>query len=488
MDQFPTETVLKDGINIPKDSELLKDHDQATDISNQEALTKLNTLNLPISYDSPKSLPLRNQFLLHSLPLLDNISTQILRIIAIGPYEETLAIITNEESSDLTNNLKDLITLFQQIKLLYSDNEPFLTIKHVFDFNELMEQTNRDAAIVEFNKLIHDSIENVLKKSNLTTFLLATLGSIDVGFFHLNESFLDVFCPTNDRTHNGKLLKTQAKLFLELKTQAFISALDTNSTNSRSRSEILDDIFPNDLNEYLLKRRNCTQLTPSEIDFLSRCKLRKETLLNDDGTNLNEKYEWLIFLKELFSYVIKNLSSLINPKKNTAVSSSFSSHDILSPLINKPKLDSKKEKLSSSKGEAGASDTKATSTSTPSPAIRHILRRPWTKMEEQALTEGLKEFGPQWSRILEHFGAGGTRNEELKNRTQVQLKDKARNWKMSYLKNNQTLPDYLTKVTGELDDAGKRKKRKVGMSAVPEAPEPASQPPQPQQEPAESKQ
>ncbi|KAG0667722.1 hypothetical protein C6P45_005443 [Maudiozyma exigua] len=52
-------------------------------------------------------------------------------------------------------------------------------------------------------------------------------------------------------------------------------------------------------------------------------------------------------------------------------------------------------------------------------------------------------------------------SEDLKNRTQVQLKDKARNWKLHYLKNGEPLPDYLTKVTGTISKVSKPKKPKA---------------------------
>lgn len=73
--------------------------------------------------------------------------------------------------------------------------------------------------------------------------------------------------------------------------------------------------------------------------------------------------------------------------------------------------------------------------------------------------EGLKEVGPSWSKILDLYGPGGKITENLKNRTQVQLKDKARNWKLQYLKSGKPLPDYLIKVTGNLEKIYKAKKK-----------------------------
>lgn len=78
-------------------------------------------------------------------------------------------------------------------------------------------------------------------------------------------------------------------------------------------------------------------------------------------------------------------------------------------------------------------------------------RRPWTTDEESALMAGLDRVkGPHWSQILAMFGPGGTISEALKDRNQVQLKDKARNLKLFFLKSGIEVPYYLKFVTGEL--------------------------------------
>lgn len=58
--------------------------------------------------------------------------------------------------------------------------------------------------------------------------------------------------------------------------------------------------------------------------------------------------------------------------------------------------------------------------------------------------------GPHWSQILTLFGHNGSISDILKERTQVQLKDKARNLKLFFLKTNSEMPFYLQAVTGEL--------------------------------------
>ena len=93
-------------------------------------------------------------------------------------------------------------------------------------------------------------------------------------------------------------------------------------------------------------------------------------------------------------------------------------------------------------------------------------RRPWSNEEENALMAGLDRVkGPHWSQILAMFGPGGTINETLKDRNQVQLKDKARNLKLFFLKSGIEVPYYLQFVTGEL------KTRAPGQAARNEAKE-----------------
>ena len=58
--------------------------------------------------------------------------------------------------------------------------------------------------------------------------------------------------------------------------------------------------------------------------------------------------------------------------------------------------------------------------------------------------------GPHWSQILALYGTKGSISEILRDRNQVQLKDKARNLKLFFLKSNIEVPYYLQSVTGEL--------------------------------------
>ena len=149
----------------------------------------------------------------------------------------------------------------------------------------------------------------------MATFVSSVFGSQDVGFYHLNENFLDTFIADGNR-----LLKSQAQLYLELKTQAYISAVQNTD---RSREEILEDLFPPNMEEILLKRRTgAKQLAPSEAEFIQRARNRRRALL-EEATNsdaiqkLPDKYLWEAFLRDVSAYVSKNFEAI------TGISVSF---------------------------------------------------------------------------------------------------------------------------------------------------------------------
>ena len=97
-----------------------------------------------------------------------------------------------------------------------------------------------------------------------------------------------------------------------------------------------------------------------------------------------------------------------------------------------------------------AASTKANTASARRPGTPS-QRRPWTNEEENTLMAGLDQVkGPHWSQILALYGPNGSLNDVLRDRNQVQLKDKARNLKLFFLKSGIEVPYYLQCVTGEL--------------------------------------
>ena len=113
-------------------------------------------------------------------------------------------------------------------------------------------------------------------------------------------------------------------------------------------------------------------------------------------------------------------------------------------------------------------------------ASMFTTRRTWTKQEEEALLKGMdKVQGPYWSQILELYGPGGKISEVLKDRTQVQLKDKARNLKMFFVRLGLPIPAVFQYVTGDYESrksSGKRLRRMRSQYELLQSPSQASNP------------
>ena len=204
-------------------------------------------------------------------------------MMAKSTYHEILKIAT-ELHTESGHAYAELRSLFDHAKKIYSVHEPFLNPQDL--------------------KLQKSSDIDVIRKTNMATFVSSVFGSQDVGFYHLNENFLDTFIP-----EGGRLLKNQARLFLDLKTQAYISAVQNTD---RNREDILDDLFPLDLDARFKKRRPGTRsLTPSEAEFVVRAQNRRKALSEESAIpetlkQLPEKYVWEDFLRDVSQYVSKN--------------------------------------------------------------------------------------------------------------------------------------------------------------------------------------
>ncbi len=202
---------------------------------------------------------------------------------AKSAYREILTIATKPDT-DAGQAYATLKSLFDHTKKVYSVSEPFLN--------------PYELALVETSQI------DIIRKANMATFVSSVFGSQDVGFYHLNENFLDTFVADGSR-----LLKSQAQLFLELKTQAYISAVQNTE---RSREDILEDLFPHNLDEMLLKRRSgAKQLAPSEAEFTQRAQNRRRVLLEEATSSVSieklpDKYVWEAFLRDVSAYVSKN--------------------------------------------------------------------------------------------------------------------------------------------------------------------------------------
>lgn len=181
------------------------------------------------------------------------------------------------------------------MRSLFDHTKRVYTTKHAF-----LSPTDLD--------LTDPSQVDIIRKANLASYVSSIFGSQEISFAELNDHFIDVFVP-----EGRGLLKVQGALFLELKTQAFIASLNNEE---RTRTEILFELFPDDLEQRLLSKRMGTrQLAPSEADFVKRARSRRDIIFADINNEeamkaLPDKYHWEDFLRDLSSYISKNFEAI----------------------------------------------------------------------------------------------------------------------------------------------------------------------------------
>jgi Telomere repeat binding factor (TRF) len=99
---------------------------------------------------------------------------------------------------------------------------------------------------------------------------------------------------------------------------------------TRDQALILSDLFPSteQLTQHFVSRRSTSplqttptqdDLTPTEIEFITKCERRKEVLrsLGDSDKavqELRDTYSWEAFLRELRGYVAKNWEIIVGSK------------------------------------------------------------------------------------------------------------------------------------------------------------------------------
>ena len=210
-------------------------------------------------------------------------------LLAKSSYQDITAFISEPESEN-GEAYATMRSLFDHTKKVYSSKDAFLSAS--------------DLGFSEPKQI------DTVRKANIASFVSSIFGSQEIGFWELNDHFLDVLVPEGSR-----LLKLQGALFLELKTQAFISSM--NSTE-RSRTTLLYELFPDDLDQQLLRRRpGSRQLAPSETDFVKRARSRRDIILSDINNEeamkaLPDKYHWEDFLRDLVAYICKTFDGAAN--------------------------------------------------------------------------------------------------------------------------------------------------------------------------------
>lgn len=123
------------------------------------------------------------------------------------------------------------------------DGQAYSTLKSLFD--QTRKVYSREGSFIDAIaiQMFQPSQQEIIRKANVATFISSILGAHDVTFFHLNEFFMETFVPLGHR-----LLKWQGAIYLDLKTQTYISAL---MNSNGSPEAMLDELFPSDLDSTL---------------------------------------------------------------------------------------------------------------------------------------------------------------------------------------------------------------------------------------------
>ena len=224
-----------------------------------------------------------------NLQLLDNLSNRIFSTLLTASVQDFSVVATVPETAS-GQAYATLLSLFDQNKKLFS----------------------RDGLFIESQDALHSNssaqYQRVTRKANLATFVACVFGGRNVPFLELDEEFLDLFMPAGTQ-----LFKSEGALFLELKTQAYISIMMNNSV---SREELLDRLFPRDLQLAILRRRPEPEyLDSSEQDFIARLNTRRQYLSagSDSYEALNQlpqKYNWTEFLEYVRICIRRALESM----------------------------------------------------------------------------------------------------------------------------------------------------------------------------------
>lgn len=181
-------------------------------------------------------------------------STQILSTLTQETWSVTVRTAQNPDS-ELGQAYTTLKSLFDQTKKLYSQKDPFLSA----DGLNIKEPEHRAT----------------IRMTNLATFASSVFSGGLVGFYELNDHFIETF------TLDGEPLSQEAgDLFLSLKTQMFLSAVGQEE-QERTKEDILEDFFPSILDKYLMSRHPGVDLAESEKLFLLASLERRDYLMNE---------------------------------------------------------------------------------------------------------------------------------------------------------------------------------------------------------------
>lgn len=364
-----------------------------------------------------------------SLPMLDCLAMQILNVLSSGNYKEVAPIVTHPDSEPY-KALQATIYLFEQTKGIYT-TEAFLTSRTLVDVSK------------PHNPAPTRSQRITIQRTNLATFMAGVFGFVQVGFYHLNENFMDSFVAPSNR-----LLKSLMPLFLELKTHAFISGMNNGEQDATT---LLDELFPENNEKVLFGNRKGRAPFSSEMEFIAQCKERRAALQKSELDESSKKLSWLTFVKDISEYVGKSMSSIIPPAPPTTPQPIVHARTSKPPLIvnarptngtaapvpvpvpvpvavpapiKRPVARGKKP---TEKSGPPASVTLQSFNALKQKQKSHSVpqRAGWTIEQERALLDCMdKVQGPFWDRVAKLCGKSGTISSILQDKSYEQMSER----------------------------------------------------------------
>lgn len=174
---------------------------------------------------------------------------------ARGSHLETVNIVTNPES-EFGQAYAALRSLFDDTKKIYSQRgQGFLS-----------------ADDLGINEPKHRAI---IRITNVASFAASIFGGQEIGFYQLNDHFIDIFTPEDQ-----PLSVDAGELHINLKTQMYLSSLMQEEQN-QTKEDILEELFPLALDEIVAGRHPSMALTQNEMAFLDACRARREFLMKE---------------------------------------------------------------------------------------------------------------------------------------------------------------------------------------------------------------
>ncbi|CAJ0552919.1 Ff.00g009970.m01.CDS01 [Fusarium sp. VM40] len=340
---------------------------------------------------------------------------------ALGNMALSVLLLFSQSFDDSIKPIQDADS--QHAKSFHQLQSSFAQIKQIYSSGPILSADEPDLQD-------HES-RTILDLANLAQFGIWLLQATP-SYPEAHEHFHAIF-----RGQVSDLGSDALDLYLSLKTQVAIDALATK-TPEQSNEQVLEEALINGMEDKLRGLHNGFDLTPADSEFVTSVRLRKASLEGETSTEAAQSYlNQLQQQQAQNTYYSSYTQSVPEPQPPPPEPGQHLPPNQTCPsamLYDKARQAALSKNSSHTRREG-----------------LHSTRRPWTQDEEKALMAGLDLVkGPHWSQILTLFGPAGTMSDILKDRTQVQLKDKARNLKLFFLKTNSEMPYYLQAVTGEL--------------------------------------